>query len=562
MIATLASVGLVLLMTGIVVAACGLLAQRLVGPGEHLFLATGLVGLAAASFAVFLAYWIAPLVGLIVSILVLACSATYLVIRRAWTNWRPAIPVVALVLGIALLYLGILYLWPSESPMFTLAGTRFSQQLPVDNMIPVLFSDRLLAGQSTHALFADWNGSDRPPLQSGLILLVHPIGVLLGAEDFSAGASVVAELLWIPALFALISSVARSRMLAIVGTLAVAVTGTALINTLYTWPKMLSAALVLCSCVLLLEAVRARRFPGAFVLAVLAFVLAVLAHGAAAFALPLVLALGVRALRGQVRPLALRWTAVAGGLGLAVYLPWLAYQRFADSPGDRLARWHLAGVIPIDPRPFLQTLIESYRALSPANWWSARTANLVAIFDPNPLSGVRCFCADDVLTRRTAEFFTTSAALGLAYPLLVLVLLLVVVRRIRRRSDEFDRRLLVSVALSLACIALWWLMMFLPGSTIVHQGSHVWILLLVAAPAVWLAHRRLVLGWVAVGVQAVLSGLLYLPLPGGSSRDAAAMSVALLGMALVVAAVLLVRRQEVAPDRGLSEPEIALASGL
>ena len=44
-----------------------------------------------------------------------------------------------------------------------------------------------------------------------------------------------------------------------------------------------------------------------------------------------------------------RWGRLAGGLlALVLYAPWLAYQRLYDPPGDRLLKWHLAGVTEVE----------------------------------------------------------------------------------------------------------------------------------------------------------------------------------------------------------------------
>ena len=37
-----------------------------------------------------------------------------------------------------------------------------------------------------------------------------------------------------------------------------------------------------------------------------------------------------------------------------------AYQRYDDPPGDRLIKWHLAGVSEIDDRGSLETIVDSY----------------------------------------------------------------------------------------------------------------------------------------------------------------------------------------------------------
>lgn len=48
-------------------------------------------------------------------------------------------------------------------------------------------------------------------------------------------------------------------------------------------------------------------------------------------------------------------------LALLVYAPWPAFQRYVDQLGDRLVKWHLAGVEdPADERSPLRTIVDAY----------------------------------------------------------------------------------------------------------------------------------------------------------------------------------------------------------
>src|SRR5262249_27487868 len=114
---------------------------------------------------------------------------------------------------------------------------------------------------------------------------------------------------------------------------------------------------------------------GQAVLAGVAAALSLLAHGGAFFtlaALALVLCLP-RRFPGITQALA------AAAAFVLLLLPWWAYQRFDDPPSDRLIKWHLAGVIPIDDRPISRTLIESYAALTPAQLLKNKSDNLRAL---------------------------------------------------------------------------------------------------------------------------------------------------------------------------------------
>jgi hypothetical protein len=508
----------------------------------HLGIAFGILGVAASSFVVFLVTWLLPPAGAWVATVLVASAIVEVLRSRVWRYWRPALPIVLLTVGFVVVDLGVMYFWGSPSGAFSLAEQRFGfGGLANDNYIPYLFSERLVTGESTHQLLPDWNGSDRPPLQAGLLLIVRAIAApIAGGTSGAFGGSIVAQALWIPAMFAALRAAGTARKAAIVGVVMVGVSGTTILNSLFTWPKLMSAALILCSCVFLLDAFRRPlSFRRHFVFAVVAFTFAMLAHGGAAFAIPLVVFLGIVAWRRQAARTVLSSTAIAVGAGLIAYLPWVLYQRFADPPGDRLLKWHLAGVVPSDdPRGFGQALLDSLQSRGLEGWLADRVANLGAVFNPNLLAGVNCFCVDTIRARRSAEFTTTTIALDLAFPALLAIAVLLLIRvACQRRLRLEDRQFLLIGAVSVACILGWCLLMFIPGSTIVHQGSQVWLMLLIAAPAVWLATRHLRLALALVGGQLVATLMVYLPTDASPTPDPLAVAVTVLGLAVVAGTV-------------------------
>jgi hypothetical protein len=534
MLSLLTSSLFALVVFGVFMAAFARVTWRLWAGRAYLGVVYGLVGVAGVAWVVAAVYWRSPKTGAtLVPILAVACVA-YLVYTRAFRYWRHVAQVGMLVVVVLFLYLGLTFLWGAPDDLFHLMATRFSHELPVDNLIPTLLADRLQAGESTSLITGDWNGSDRPPLQSGLILMTRALGGgLFGATVSGLGASIAAQFLWIPGLYAALRAwgVARGRI--VLPIVFVAVTGTTLVNSVFTWPKLLSAALVLASIAALLDARRTDpRALRSFVLAVLAFVLGALAHGAAVFVVPLVVVLGIRALLVHARRDVLITLAQSVVVGAVAYVPWMLFQRFIDPPGDRLLKWHLGGVTTPDPRGVVELIRDSYSALSLGDWVRGRLANLEALFGQSPLS---CYCTS-IAERRRAEFFTTAVALELALPLLVAILLVIAAMALRRRPLlANDRRFLFMVGGAALCILLWCAVMFIPGSTVVHQGSQVWVILLLAAPVVWLGERARGVAVAAVLLQAVLMLVLYAPSVLGGSLSVVALVVAVVGAAGVVA---------------------------
>src|SRR5882724_1884783 len=118
---------------------------------------------------------------------------------------------------------------------------RFSQRLPQDNLIPWIVAEKLKAGHIPSPLFGDWLMSDRPPLQTGLYLLLtlqrHELSYAIVASWLQATYLLGA---WGLAVAARLPTQAQRLTL-----LACCLLPTAIINTFFTWPKMLAVAYLL-----------------------------------------------------------------------------------------------------------------------------------------------------------------------------------------------------------------------------------------------------------------------------------------------------------------------------
>ena len=68
--------------------------------------------------------------------------------------------------------------------------------------------------------------------------------------------------------------------------------------------------------------------------------------------------------------------AISAALVVLSYLPWVAFQRLVSPPGYRLLKWHLAGVVAVDGRSFIEEASTHTLATSVADIVAARFANL------------------------------------------------------------------------------------------------------------------------------------------------------------------------------------------
>src|SRR6185312_2797965 len=191
-----------------------------------------------------------------------------------------------------------------------------------------MLADRLWTGQPVRPFYIDWLSSDRPPLQAGWLLLNRPWFGILGLDpDTVAGAGGVCfQLLWVPAIWALLRRVGARPAQAAAVVAALAFSGYFLVFTTFTWPKLAAGALVLTGFLLAVSGPRSR---GLSVLAGAFVSLGWLSHGGIAFSLIGLAPLAVAARSRRRGGLSWRWAA-AGFLGLA--LPWLAFLKFRRPP--------------------------------------------------------------------------------------------------------------------------------------------------------------------------------------------------------------------------------------
>ena len=164
----------------------------------------------------------------------------------------------------------------------------------------------------------------------------------LGGDEYQILAT-LCQAQWLPALWLMGAACGFPRRTTAFVLLACAVSGFFFVNTIYTWPKLFAASLMLGALAIALEPVAtdagAARARGIVVAALCA--LSLLAHPGPAFTLlvvPLVwpVVRGVTAMRMSGATV-----AAAGLVVVALCAPWVTYQRFVDPPSGRLLREHL-----------------------------------------------------------------------------------------------------------------------------------------------------------------------------------------------------------------------------
>lgn len=479
----------------------------------------GFAAFATGAYGGFFLWYAAPWAGRSFALAWFAAGiALTAVRRRVWTLAALAPGLLALALGA--LWLGVLVAGgrPPED--------RFLWTLPVDNRLPALFAQKLAGGESPTPLIGDWLSSDRPPLAAALHLALPPFGAV-SPESFAAQTvGTLAQLLWLPALWVLGQAAALGRRPLSYALGAAATAGFFALNTLYTWPKLLAAGFVLAALAVALATTaektcaaspEVRRRRTGVVAALCA--LGLLAHGAVAFTL---LALPCWPAAWRFARYVGAGALLAGALaGAAMLAPWSAYRAFVDPPGNRLAKWHLAGSPAIDQRGFWETLGAAWRARDAATFRATVGANVRTV------AGVwqRPAGEPPAAWLRRIQFFHTLPALGLV-ALGWLAWL---------RPDPARRALGELAALAGAATALWAVLMFLPASTLLHQGSYASFALLFFVGAAGLGRLPSWAGAPLLAAHAALFGWAWIATtpPPAPPTSAPVLALAAAGLPLV-----------------------------
>lgn len=432
-------------------------------------------------------YFISPESGRIISSLFLLSGAVVFVLNDRPSHSKRDLDEAKMLLGAAasvfLFYLSVTYLYPWHGDLYTLAGDRFSTRLPSDNSLPHVVAERLFRGSDVTALLGDWQVSDRPPLQSGFLLLTLTMAAVLRVDLslVSALTAILMQISWLPAVYGFLRALTLSPTSGLYCTFALSLSGFFIQNSVFTWPKLAAASL--CAGAFLILVARPKDFFSTPLISML-LGLAWLTHGGVAFSfLALVPWLIQFIWRSNHR---LKQVMVMVLLFVLTVLPWIIFQKVYDPPGDRLLKWHLAGQIESDSRGAFETIKDAYKHTPADELIKARMSNLrmqigvgwKTMFSPEKAAAHK---------KKSDEFF--FSARSLSWWLLGLPALTFAYSALQRQkhSREAVKMHLSLLSWSLLTYVAWISLMFLPGSAVIHQGSYVSLIVLFALLAAWLS---------------------------------------------------------------------------
>jgi hypothetical protein len=378
---------------------------------------------------------------------------------------------------------GLLY--GGEDMPYTTAAQRFSHPLPPDNTIPTLFAEGIFAGEVPKPLIGDWLSSDRPPLQSGVLLWTY-VWQSRDREVADLALSAILQCLFLAGLWSFLSACNMTRRCRGLIVTACLFSGFVCLNGFYTWPKLFPAAFLLSAAAYLLTdrpfSQRHRLREGALAGALAG--LAMLCHGGSMFAL---LGLGFTIVLVRRLP-SFEFLAAMAAAAALLYVPWMLYQRLYDPPGDRLLKWHIGGTVrPVPQESLTEVLLKNYRELSLKEMIHNKRSNFEALAGdlPEAARQLKLLVGGAPKSRYQAAGYLRDNAFSTWIPCVGLAVFgpLALLASPRKRPEfKLASRLWFCIGLTLV---LWCLLMFGPATTGVHQGTYFTVILAFAGS--WLA---------------------------------------------------------------------------
>jgi len=352
--------------------------------------------------------------------------------------------------------------------------------LPHDNILPQIFAERLFAGQPMFPFFNEWLSSDRPPLQSAIILMVR--GFFLDPDQSYELTSMLLQTSLIPIVYSVLRSWHFQQRASALVAVSIIFSPLFLLNSFYVWPKLLPVGFMLITTLLLFSSAsqnspKCERFRVTIIGITSAF--ALLCHGGSIFGLiPL---FGV-ALFSKNFPKPRYWLWMILPF-FSLMLPWSIYQKVIDPPGNRLLLWHLAGYYDTSNDGLLKILISQYQKLDIMTWAEFKLHDLRVIFGDWKMAFMHFFSLqmhDQFSLLRMGMFSSFLINLLPVFPFAVFVIITPRWRKPQKLQNLPSIQLLFILS---GGLMTWILMMYGSGKTVLHQGTyylpilaHLWAL--------------------------------------------------------------------------------------
>ena len=308
----------------------------------------------------------------------------------------------------------------------------------VDNKIPGFLARGILNEMPMKPyLFADWKGSDRPPLVSGWLCISK---ALLNSKYGEIALLIAASTLLVPLVCVLLAIFKVSQKYWLAIAVVVFSTPFAFTNAVYTWPKIVAGLLFLLS----ISIFWIDEVPNKYWLIGMTFVLGFLAHGSTLFMLFGFIYIALKKRTTISNYLRMVFAAVL------CYAPWFYFQQYWDRSSNRLIYWHISGLNGGSTgEGIVNTTIHRYLDMSISEVIQNKVdnfSNLIFFKDRNPaIAGLKGFPGQ-------VNAWASETILGSLWPLAISALICFLFRR--KWNLEIPRSFLVGISIGLIAFIL------------------------------------------------------------------------------------------------------------
>lgn len=287
--------------------------------------------------------------------------------------WEP----IAIAAVAGLCYLSFLFLFadPLATGVGYVGGRFFNRELAGDNLVPMILGQRLYDGKPLHPFCCGgWTSADRPPLQAGMFLMVRGLSITSRIGLLYQVLATGLQCFWICGVWSLLRSIRWQRSRIRLVLLPIVFSGVLFFESVFTWPKLLTATFLLFAIGVVAKALVAERVLHAYEAwwAGLCLGLALMSHTGAALSLVAVPIVWFR--YRKLLPLK-RLLPIAAAV-VCFLAPWWAYQRYVDPPGNHLLKLHLAGEVQFTDRSAVAAIEKAYAGRSFAEIVGLRWSNV------------------------------------------------------------------------------------------------------------------------------------------------------------------------------------------
>jgi hypothetical protein len=350
----------------------------------------------------------------------------------------------------------------------SIAGYRW-MSLPTDNQIPRIFADKLYNNFDPRdfEVGVGWTSSDRPPLCTSFILLFRPFFEFLNipTKTSSYSTTIGFQLIWIPVLLNILHILKINRVYSFIILLSFTFNGFIFHNSIYTWPKLGAGALLLYA-FFIYHKNGLLKTHNTIIMSILT-ALAWLSHGGVSISIiPILLIVICRPKFFKIKQF-----IIAGAIVASLCLPWTAYQKLYDPPGDRLLKWHIGGQPEAINKSLSDTIYESYSSTSIEEWIENRKSNLLLLFG-NSFSYLSIINSSS--SQRIGNdfyFFFRSHEITIILSCLLLIYLILKRGFTSTMQSIHQGRLFLN--LLFLSLTFWIFLLFMPNSTVIHSGSYL-----------------------------------------------------------------------------------------